>query len=316
MVLKRPFEELSYPRGKNMSTSSVNLLRSVFSTRYRFALGVLNKSEATFGSAWTREFDFVLASLFPDEDSLCAAAKGYTAFAFDSMRRQKVFNSTLLYENTSYAQAASEVYFNEEYMESEYLPGLLLSHFLWPHHYRQIQFFDSAFLSALSRSDNQVFAEIGVGTALYSRRILEKIESASGYAYDISPTSCRFAKRQVDAIQATDRYEILLQDILEKPMVPVSWIICVEVLEHLEDPVRFLRALHVSLRQDGKAFITAALNSAHVDHIYLYRETRDVELHLRSAGFVIEESYSANAYAPSEQGDPVPVAAAFIVSAS
>jgi len=298
-----------------MNTSSVDSLRDIFSSRYRFALGLLNKTQATFGEQWTHEFNTVLESLFPNEESLGTAAKGYSAFAFDSMRMQKVFESTLKYENTSYAKAASDVYFNKVYMESEYLPGLLLSHFLWPHHYRQMRFFDSAFLNAISRSNDQTFAEIGVGTALYSRRVLENIESSSGYAYDISPTSCRFAERQMDAIQANDRYEIFLQDILEIPIAPVSWIICVEVLEHLENPVDFLRALRNAMRSGGKAFITAALNSAHVDHIYLYRETRDVESQLQSAGFVIEESYSAAAYVPPGKGIPVPVAAAFIVTA-
>lgn len=297
-----------------MSISSVASLRAVFATNYRFAVGLLDKTQASFGPAWTCEFNSILRSLFPSEESLVAAARGYSAFALDSMRRQRQFEVTLTYENTSFSEAASAVYFNESYMESEYLPGLLLSHFLWPHHYRQIRFFDSAFLDAMSRSDDQTFAEIGVGTALYSRRVLEKLEKSKGYAYDISPTSCLFAERQMVTLKAGDRYQVALQDVLKKPIAAVSWIICVEVLEHLENPVTFLRAIRNGLRPGGKAFITAALNAANIDHIYLYRETRDVEAHLRTAGFVVEDSFAASAYVPREDGTPVPVAAAFIVS--
>lgn len=300
-------------REATMKISRIDVLRDVFASKHRFSLGLLDKTRAEFGEQWTRDFDATLESVFPSNHDLELAVRGYSSFAMDSMRRQKMFEKSLEYPRKSYQEAGQDVYFNESYMESEYLPGLLLSHFLWPHHYRQLRFFDQAFLDPFSRSIEPVFAEIGVGTALYSRRLLERVGEASGFGYDISPSSIRFAERQIGAIGALDRYEARLQDVMETQVEPVLWLVCVEVLEHLEDPIEFLGSLRSSLRQGGKAFITAALNAAHADHIYLYREVRDVEKHLLAAGFGIEQSFAATAYGPKDPGIPVPMAAAFVV---
>jgi hypothetical protein len=147
-------------------------LRRVFAERHRLSGALIERAQQAFGASWTADFDRMLSSLFTDDDSLALAAKGYSSFAFDSMRRQKAFELSREYANKTYAQAASEVYFNEQHMASEYLPGLLLSHFLWPHHYRQIQFFDTAFVEPMSRSHSAEFAEIGIGTARRKRLAL------------------------------------------------------------------------------------------------------------------------------------------------
>jgi SAM-dependent methyltransferase len=306
----------TYLSSTTKSPVRVDALRQLFADRHRFSKGLVERGQTAFGPHWADDFEGVLESLFDGDDLLSSAAKGYTAFAFDSLRRQRQFEGTREYPHKTYAEAAGEVYFNQQHMEQEYLPGLLLSHYLWPHHYRQIEFFDTAFLSPFARAADLKFAEVGIGTALYSRRTLERVPEATGEGYDISPSSCSFAERHVAAIGAADRYEVRCQDILQHPMAPVSWLICVEVLEHLEDPVTFLRGLRSALRPGGKAFITAAVNAAHADHIYLYRDAGAVWKHLEAAGFTIEQSFAATAFAAPGPGVPVPVAAAFVVTAS
>jgi len=297
----------------NEHRSRVEALQDLFAERHRFSKDLIERTQSLFGPKWTADFNNVMTALFSDEESLALAAKGYSAFALNSMRLQKAFEITQEYPIKSYAAAAKEVYFNEAYMEQKYLPGLLLSHFLWPHHYQQLQFFDAAFLDPISRSEFAEFAEIGIGTALYSRRILENVPEAVGVGYDISPSSCRYAERHVSSVGALARYEVSCQDILEKPIKPVSWLVCVEVLEHLENPLEFLVALRIALRPNGKAFITAAVNAAHADHIYLYRDAQQVEHQLQEAGFVVEQAFSARAFAPPASGVAVPEAAAFVV---
>jgi len=97
-------------------------------------------------------------------------------------------------------------------------------------------------------------------------------------------------------------------------MQPVDWLICIEVLEHLEDPVAWLRRLRESVVPGGRAFITAALNAAQLDHIYLYENSEQVIAHLRAAGFALEQGFVATAYKPPTPDTPVPAVAAFIVS--
>ena len=267
----------------------------------------------SFGDEWALDFEAVLSSVFSDELSLADAAKGYSAFALDAMRRQRVFETALDYPHKSYAEAAGEVYFNEKHMKKEYLPGLLLSHYLWQHHYRQLQFFDTAFVRPMRVSKADRFAEVGIGTAIYSRRILTALSDLQGAGYDISPSSCAFAEKHIGSIGAQARYSVHRQDIILDPMEPVRWLVCVEVLEHLEQPITFLKALRAALAPGGRAFITAALNAAHSDHIYLYRNGEEVWQHLQAAGFSLEQSFVGAAYAPPALGTPVPLAAAFVV---
>ena len=288
-------------------------LQLLFEERHRISRGLIGRAIGSFGNNWAIDFEQTLRSLCFDSTSIVAAARGYSAFAFDSMRRQKTFETVREYPHKTYAQAASEVYFNDKHMMEEYLPGLLLSHYLWPHHYRQLQFFDTAFLGPMRESGVAEFAEIGVGTAVYSCRILKALPDSSGTGYDISPSSCSFAAKHIAAIGAAARYQMRQQDVIAQPLTPVPSLVCVEVLEHLEDPVTFLQALRVALAPGGRAFITAALNAAHADHIYLYRNGEEVLKHLQAAGFSLEQSFLSAAYSPPAPGVPVPLAAAFVV---
>lgn len=291
----------------------VEALRRLILAKHRYAGGLIERAELRFGSRWVSDFDGLLASLFKDDAELALAAKGYSAFAFDSMRRQKKFEKSLRYEDKAYADAVQEVYLNERYMRAEYLPGLLLSHFLWPHYYQQLQFFDAAFLTHLGQFSESDFIDVGVGSGLFSRRILERVPSARGRGFDISPASCSYAASNVESVGAAARYEVICQDVRAHPIGSADWLVCTDVLEHLEHPVEFLKVLRGALRPGGRAFVSAAVNAAHADHIYLYRSAHEVEAHLVEAGFIIEQGYFANAFAPPGQGVPVPAAAAFVV---
>lgn len=281
---------------------------------HRFASGSVDRCLKLFGESWAIEFEQVIGSLFPNPEILSAAVRGYANFAMQSMRLQGKFERELKYEPKTYDQAASEVYFNEQHMMQEYLPGLLLSHFLWPHHYRQLQFFENAFIQAMRVSAAKSFMEVGVGTGLYSSLLLRRLPKVTGIGLDISPSSKSFTEAQMKALNLTNRYHAVIRDVTTAPMEPkASWLICVEVLEHLDDPVSFLRGLRRNMEPGARAFITAALNAAHADHIYLYRNSNEVLTQIVEVGFTLEQSFVGAAYKPTSPGVPVPEAAAFIV---
>lgn len=292
----------------------LTMVAEALRTHSRFAADIVDRSAALFGEPWAIEFEQVTAALLPNSEAVVAAVKGYSAFTISSMRLQAAFERDRQYKAKTYEQAASEVYFNEKHMMEEYLPGLLLSHFLWPHHYRQLQFFDSAFVSAMRVAGARSFIEVGIGTGLYSGLLLRKLPQISGLGVDISPSSKCFTEMQLAALAVIARYRTELRDVTaEPPEQKTDWLICVEVLEHLEDPIAFLRGLRRNMAPGAKAFITAALNAAHADHIYLYRSVDEVQIHLLKAGFTMEQSFMGFAYKPSAPGVPVPAAAAFIV---
>jgi 2-polyprenyl-3-methyl-5-hydroxy-6-metoxy-1,4-benzoquinol methylase len=285
-------------------------LQEIFRSDYGF---LTVDQGATFGPQWTAECEETIRRLFGSSEALHRVADGYAHFVLSSMRLQKRFEKERAYPAKSYAEAADQVYQDEEYMTSQYLPGLLLSHFLWPHHYSQLRFFDTAFVSQMRFHGATEFVEVGIGTGLYSRRALEGVPTLRGTGYDISPGSVAFARAHIEAFGLQDRFQLLLQDIVAEPMAPTEWLVCMEVIEHLEDPVAFLRTLRAALEPEGRAFITTAINAASVDHIYLYENVDQIMDQLQEAGFSLQQGFIGAAYKPPAPGVPVPTVAAFVV---
>jgi 2-polyprenyl-3-methyl-5-hydroxy-6-metoxy-1,4-benzoquinol methylase len=300
---------------ENDAIAVARQFESYVADKFPFMANIMQNGRTLFGQQWEIEFGDLLCRMFQTDDTLYSAARGYVEFAIDSMRLQKKFEKERVYKEKSYKQAMSEVYNNPEYMSTLYLPGILLSHFLWPHHYRQKLFCEATFLKDMTRAKPDTFYDVGIGTGFYSRLALQASENVKGRGYDISETSKSYAEHQVSAFGLAPRYEVELCDIVQDtPADTVEFAMSVEILEHLQDPESFLAALRKILAPGGKAFVTAALNAANADHIYLYRTPLEVADQLRQAGFQIEQYHSGMAYPPPAVGVPVPEIVAFIVT--
>jgi 2-polyprenyl-3-methyl-5-hydroxy-6-metoxy-1,4-benzoquinol methylase len=248
------------------------------------------------------------------DEQLDKAIEGYANFAVDGMRLQRKFEKTGKYEPKSYELAGQQVYHNRDYMFGLYLPGILLSHYVWPHHYRQLQFFNRVMAPLIREHPSPAFCDIGPGTGFYSRRFLEENAKAEGWAFDISQSSLDYSKMQTDAFGVGDRYHLENRNVITNP-TPIKrpFLMCVEVLEHLEDPLTFLRAIKEMLEPGGRGFITAAVTAANEDHIYLYSSGDEVGRQLEEAGFKVLDRQYDQAYEPKAQ-EPVPINAAFLVT--
>jgi len=298
------------PRSSSIETLSK--LLAMMEGSARFARDSVKRAAAEFGPAWEDDFAAMLQRFYRSDAALLDAVKGYGAFVMDSMRRQKRFEQDLSYPAKTYAEAAAEVYFNDDYMRRQYLPGLLLSHYLWTHHYQQIEYFKGFFLTWMERQRITEFVEIGVGTGLYSRLALQHLPRLRGLGLDISPAALRFAAEHVASFGFSDRYQTRQQNVVEQPSERrYRAVFCVELLEHLADPVALLKGL---CAPDGKLFVTAALNAAHADHIHLYRQPQEVLAQVDAAGLHLEHCFFAHAYAPNQPGQPVPSALAMVLS--
>lgn len=273
------------------------------------------KARARFGSDWEAVFEDTLKHLFADDrEALETAIRGYVRFALDATKLQKYFEKERCYRPKTYADAAQEVYHNRDYMHGLYLPGILLSHYLWPHHYQQLQYFHRAFLPHMARASSQRFCDVGPGSGFYSRQTLVALPEAEGTAFDISEHAISYAQSQISRYGVADRWRIESRDVMAKrPSEEWPFLICVEVLEHLEDPLGFLRVLRAMMPAGGRGFITAAITAPNADHIYLYETCDDVARQLLEAGFEILDSREDIAYEP-KQDEPVPRLGAFIVS--
>lgn len=285
-------------------------------TQAPYMSSTVSRARERFGPAWSTAFGETLGHVIGDDEAFRKAVKGYVRFALDATKLQRSFEKELVYRISSYAEAAAEVYHNKEYMEGLYLPGILLSHYLWPHHYEQLRYFQQHFLPLIVAADDQQVVDVGVGTGFYSRQALVGAPDATCTAYDISEHSMGYARRQVRAFGGEGRWRGELRDVVaDTPDQQWPFLVSVEVLEHLEDPVEFLVALRTMLRPAGRAFITAAITAPNADHIYLYEDVAAVEAQLVEAGFEVLDWREDIAYEP-RAAEPVPRLAAFIVTRS
>ncbi len=298
-----------------MTTPSFDLLqRSLWTGSPMFKKRFVDV-QSEFGQPWVEDFDLHLRNLFGADQGLYRdAVKGYAGFCIDAMRLQVLFNKKRRYEDVSYEQACESVYMNEEYMMRLYLPGILISHFLWRHHYRQLLYYRRKFLPLLDRLDDKRFYEVGTGTGFYTLQAFRHDPTWRGVGIDISPHSRKFTAAQVKGWGFERSLTQRDVNIIGADLEPLPVIQTVEVLEHLSEPVVFLTSLRKLLRPGGVGFIAAALTAPQADHIYLYWTADDVIEHLVAAGFKVKDYGVEEGYA-GKPGEIVPKVAAFIVTA-
>lgn len=292
----------------------MNLLETRLESRFPYFAKIIQKRLDDFGPPWAADFEEELETFFGDDEAaLTKATDGYGAFALDAMKLQTKFNKTRQYIHKRYEDVAGAVYHSREYMFDLYLPGILLSQFLWPHHYRQLKFFRERFVPLAKELPAKLFFDVGVGTGFYSKEMLANMPEIRGRGYDISEHSLAHTQKMVERWGMIDRYTLHRQNILgyDEPTLADA-IISVEVLEHLENPVEFLQGLYRMLRPGGIGYITAAINAPNADHIYLYTGLPDVAAEIRQAGFSIVDSSEFFGYTP-KPGESVPSGGVFIV---
>lgn len=282
--------------------------------RAPFMAGTVAKGRARFGPEWEEGFEETLQRLFAGDDAMELALKGYVGFSLEMAKLQKRFERERVYAPKTYDEASAEVYHNEAYMTSLYMPGILLSHYLWMHYFSQLQYFHRAFAPYVRAAADRSFCEIGVGSGFYGRQMLSLAPDVRGHAFDISEHPLRYTARHLERFGLLERWIGTRRDVVADPPGEVfPFLVTADVLEHLEDPLTFLRRLRTMLRPGGTGFITTVITSANTDHIYLYNSWEEIRDQIVEAGFRVLDHQEDIAYEP--KGDePVPRLAAFIVT--
>lgn len=264
-----------------------SFLCDVVKNRYPVLAPIWVGAPLRFGSCWLDESIPDIESVYgvitrPISQELSELIDGYAEFCNDSMRNQVYFERNGRYRSTSYAEVARDTYHNEEHMKLRYLPGMFISHYLWPHHYHMARSFSN---TVIPRLRNVVrFFEVGVGCGVYSKLTLLNMPNTTGVGFDISQFSLDYTSWMLNKFNLDYRYSIVKKDIQFGYHEKCDFLICQEVLEHLENPALFCLALAEMVKFGGYAYITAALNAGHSDHIYLYKEPHELEIMLRAAG--------------------------------
>ena len=263
------------------------VLCGAMQARFPVLASVWMQAHDRFGEAWLPDCIRNIERLYGVIDEPLSAPlqemlDGYAEFAADAMRNQVHYERTGRYRASSYAEVAATCYHNEEHMTRRYLPGMYVSHYLWPQHYHMLKGFTEVLLPRVRHS--RLFFEVGVGCGVYSRCTLETLPDVQGIGFDISEYALNFTADVVAAAGLRARYQTVRQDIRHGYRDLADFLVCQEVLEHLENPGEFCSWLRNMIRPGGWAYITAALNAAHSDHIFHFRDPAQLEAMLRDAG--------------------------------
>jgi 2-polyprenyl-3-methyl-5-hydroxy-6-metoxy-1,4-benzoquinol methylase len=133
--------------------------------------------------------------------------------------------------------------------------------------------------------------EIGVGHGLLTREALRRSREAHVTLVDISPASLKVAARMLTAFGiAAERVDLVLGDFLADDMrLPAPDLLVLgEVLEHVDEPARFLARARALLAPDGRIFLSTCANCPAPDHVYLFHDADEIRALVRDAGLTIE----------------------------
>lgn len=296
---------------------NVAALASAIAERFPIFKKVIATRFDEFGDDWLNRFEREMQVSFNgDLNAIKNTAEAYGAFSLEAMRLQAKFDVTLSYGAGSYDEAVSTVYSNADYMVNTYLPALLLSHYLWPHHYRQLNWAHDHFVANLRGLESVRFCDVGIGTGFYSKELLVALPNARGWGFDISSSSLKHADQLLDRWQVMDRYQLVQKTVSRPDDDGFNAFVSVELLEHLDDPLQFLHALRAAVEVGAIGFVTAAIDAPNRDHIYLYRDIESIAEHIRVAGFEIIEAINFAAYEKSSPAETVPQSGCFILRAA
>lgn len=218
------------------------------------------------------------------------------------------FMQTGEYTSKSFDEVNKRVYDNPAVMEY-YMHGLLLSQFLWTHHYDILLYFNDIIQRKKDSIKN--YLEVGGGHGLYISEAISIIGAGANYqVVDISKSSLEMAKRMINNNSVT----YTLTDVFEFfPDKKYDFITMGEVLEHVEDPVKLLEKLYELLDENGKVIITTPTNAPAIDHIYLFKNAEDIREVIRKAGFkIVEEKCIYSENMPPEMAEKLKISMMYV----
>lgn len=226
------------------------------------------------------------------------AADAYIKMCKDFLSEQIKFKREGKYSCLDASVANTEVYGAPEVMRY-YMVGLLISYMFWPNHYELFKFFEKY----LPEKNVKNYLEVGVGHGLFTSTILKKYPHIKPTLVDISETSINTAKEVLTSFNINiDNINFVHQDYLEaKFEEKFDFIIMGEVLEHVNDPARFMKKTKELLNPNGTIYLSTCANSPALDHVYRFYNAKDMRDMMIDNGFrIIDDLVLASENVPEE----------------
>ncbi|HYD19238.1 MAG TPA: class I SAM-dependent methyltransferase [Patescibacteria group bacterium] len=211
----------------------------------------------------------------------------YLTIVGDTLREQIYFQKHKKYRYSTFAEVASSVYFNEEYM-SFYMYGLAITSYLWPNHLDLFRFFRDT----LPANQQGEYLEIGPGHGYFFMTAMERSAYNHFTGIDISETSVAMTRALIEHFGGGKKpFDLRCMDFLQCDLKDSAYdaVVMGEVLEHVEDPPAFLKQIARIAKPGAHIFVTTCLNAPAVDHIYLFRQPQELADMFEACGLRIKQ---------------------------
>ncbi len=216
----------------------------------------------------------------------------YLTIVADTLEEQMYFMRHESYRYHRFEDVANNVYFNDAYMK-KYMYGLAITAFLWPNHTALHRFF----LENLPTGKKGRYLEIGPGHGYYFMNAMTRTDFDSFTGVDISKTSLDLTRNIIRHFYPESHADVKLveADFLQwqDHEAPYDAITMGEVLEHVENPLDFLKKIASLSTANSHVFLTTCVNAPAVDHIYLFRTPQEAEAMIETAGFAVVQKHYA-----------------------
>ena len=195
-------------------------------------------------------------------------AKSYVEFCRETLMEQFYFKKNPTYRAIKQNINNLNFYNSKEKMKA-YIIGLLLTQIFWVHHIKILNWYFSN-LSKKNKINN--YLEIGAGHGLLSV-LLQKQKSVEGVIIDVSQGAINSLKKVFKQINVERRISFKKINFLKfKNEKNFDFIIMGEVIEHVKNPVKFLRKSKSLLSNSGSIFLTTCANCAQHDHLFHFKD--------------------------------------------
>ena len=165
------------------------------------------------------------------------------------------------------------------------MAGLFLSQIFWHSHYKIIRWFERE----VQKLSIKNFLEIGPGHGLLSCLTLKNQKINSLSLCDLSKTSINKSKKMLSLEKKIFSLNVHNYDLKKIDKKKYDFIIMGEVIEHVKNPINFLKSTKRLSKDNGKIFISTCANCPAEDHLYRFKNVNHIKSILRKAKLSIKK---------------------------
>lgn len=198
-------------------------------------------------------------------------SKFYNDLCIETMQEQLYLKKFNTYRSIKEKKSNLKLY-NSNFKMKKYILALMLTQIYWNSHVQIFKWYKKK----IKNLNLKYFLEIGSGHGLLSKELIKK-KNLKGVICDISQQSLNFTKNILGNFIKSNKIEFKKIDFFDlKPNKKFDFVVMGEVIEHVDNPIKFLKKVKTIITKDGKIFISTCANCAQVDHIYHFKSIEQI----------------------------------------